>query len=113
MFNYCFLTGEVLTEPELKCLDNEAVVIFELGAMAGRCKVGVIKIVCFKRLAVAAGKHIHQGDYVSVMGYFWYLGESEDRPGKEDPEIIALHMEFVRSDSHLLGPIFPNVEEED
>ncbi len=112
MFNYCFLSGEVLTEPELKCLDNEAAVVFELGAMAGQWKVGGTKIVCFQRLAVAAAKHIHQGDYVSVMGYIWYLGKIEGQPGKEDPEIIALHMEFVRSDSHLLGPIFPNEEEE-
>ena len=113
MFNYCFLSGEVLTEPELKCFDNEAVTILELGAMAGRDKAGVIKIACYKRLAVAAAKHIHQGDYVSVMGYIWNLCETRERQGKEGLEIIALDMEFVRSDSHILGPVFLDREEED
>jgi len=113
VFNYCFLSGEVLTEPELKCYDNEAVTIFRLGMTAGRDKAGVIKITCFKRLAVAAAKLIHQGDHLSVMGYLWYLSETEERQGKEVPELIALDLEFVRSDSHDLDSTFPEEEEED
>jgi hypothetical protein len=113
MFNYCFLSGEVLTEPELKCYDDEAVTIFKLEMMAGRHKAGVIKITCFKRLSVVAAKLIHQGDYLSVMGYIWYLSETEERQGKEIPELIALDLEFVRSDSHLLRSTFPEEENED
>ncbi len=113
MLNYCFLSGEVVTEPETKRYGEHAVTIFELAVMMGHMKAGVIKITCYWRLAVAAAKHIHKGDYVAVMGYLiWYLSESKERQGKEDPEIIALDLEFVRGDSHVLGLIFKDAEEE-
>ncbi len=111
MFNYNFVSGEVLTEPEAKRYGKEGVVIFDLAVMTGHVRAGKIKITCYFRLAVAAAKHIHQGDYVAVMGHlFWRYNEAE---GKEEIEIVALDMEFVRSDSHVLGLIFLDAEEED
>ncbi|MFZ5448919.1 MAG: single-stranded DNA-binding protein [Thermodesulfobacteriota bacterium] len=111
MFNYCFLSGEVLTEPETKRYGKEGVTIFELAVMTGHVRAGAIRITCYFRLAVAAAKHIHQGDYVAVMGYlFWRFNEVE---GKKGPEIVALDLEFVRSDSHVLGLVFLDAEEDE
>jgi single-strand DNA-binding protein len=110
MFNYNFVSGQVLTEPEAKRYGKEGVTIFELAVMAGHVRVGEIKISCYSRLAVAAAKHIHKGDYVAVMGYlFWRYYEAKE---DEEIEIIALDLEFVRSDSHVLGLIFKDAEEE-
>ncbi len=113
MFNYSFVSGEVVSEPEIKRYGEHAVIIFELAVMMGHMKAGVIKITCYYRLAVAAAKHIHKGDYVAVMGFLiWYLSETKERQEKEAPEIIALDLEFLRPDSHVLGLVFKEAEEE-
>ncbi len=86
MFNYTFVSGEVVTEPEIKRYGDHAVTVFELAMRVWHLKAGVIKITCYYRLAVAAAKHIHKGDYVAVMGYLdWYLSENQERQGKEIP----------------------------
>jgi single-strand DNA-binding protein len=114
MFNCCFVSGEVVTEPEIRRCGAHAATTFELAVRMGQVKAGVIKISCYWRLAVAAAKHLHQGDYVAVMGYLvWYHSEHPERPGKEDPEIMALDLEFVKSDSHVLGLMFKDAGEKD
>jgi single-strand DNA-binding protein len=114
MFNYCFFSGEVLTEPEIKRYDNISVTEFELGIAVGRTPAGKVNVTCFRRLALVTAKHLHQGDRVSLMGHlFWFPSKKGERHEREAPELLAMDMEFVKSDSHVLGLVFPDDDEEE
>ena len=114
MFNYCFFSGEVLTEPEIKRYGNISVTEFELGIAVGRTPAGKVNVTCFRRLALVTAKHLHQGDRVSLMGHlFCFPSKKEEGQEREAPELYAMSLEFIRSDSHALGLVFPDSYKEE
>jgi hypothetical protein len=62
MFNFCVLTGPVLTEPKLTFFEGHPDTIFYLGISSGPYKAGVIKVCCGHHLAPVAEDCIHRGD---------------------------------------------------
>jgi len=104
MFNFCVFSGTVCTEPEIEFFGHDATTTFELAIWIGPFEAGKIRVACYKGLAVAAAKSIHQGDRVAVIGCVSkYLGEDEKATGPHKPELLALDLELVSSDSHFQG----------
>jgi len=113
LLNYCFVSGEVVSEPEIKRYDDQGATTFEMAVAVGHLRAGVVRVTCYLRLAVVAAKHIHKGDRVAVMGHLvWYLNETQERQILERPEIMALDLEFLKDDSPVLGLVFKDTEEE-
>jgi hypothetical protein len=114
LFNYCFFSGEVLTEPEIKRYGYLLVSEFELGIAVGRTPAGRINVTCIRRLALVTAKHLHQGDRVSLMGHlFCFPGNKGEGQERETPELFAMSLEFIRADSPVLGLVFPESYEEE
>jgi single-stranded DNA-binding protein len=114
MLNYCLISGEVLTEPEIKRYGTTWVTEFELGMTLWSSEAGVINVTCVRRLALATAKHLHQGDRVAIMGHlFCFPNKHRERQERNEAELLAIDMEFVRRDSHVKGLIFPGAKEEE
>ncbi len=48
------------------------------------------------------------------MGHlFWFPSKKGEGQEREAPELLAMDMEFVKSDSHVLGLVFPDDDEEE
>ena len=104
MFNYCFVSGLVLTEPEYQLIDKNPQTIFELGIWLGPFRAGIIKVGCFEKLAAIAANAIHRKDRLAVVGaigqYDYVRGEKK---GPHELVLIATDFELVRRNSPAAG----------
>ena len=73
MFNHCVLSGRVCSEPELECSKwDDAYCTFQFLFQAWGRPGGTIEVSCLKDVALFAGKYLHQGDRVAVVGILYY-----------------------------------------
>jgi hypothetical protein len=70
MFNYCVLSGRVITDPTLRFFGKDSPVTeFTLQILMENQRWGTIKVKTFSRVAMAAVKHLDMGDRVVVAGF--------------------------------------------
>jgi hypothetical protein len=96
MFNYCVLSGRVMSIPTMRYFGKDSPVTeFTLQILEENRRWGTIKVHTFSRLAMAAAKHLGMGDMVVVGGFISggvlrqdiCLVASDLAPLREDPDI--------------------------
>jgi hypothetical protein len=105
LFNFCVLSGLVLTEPMISFFEGHEDAMFFLGIVSGRLKVGSIRVYCPGNLGAITMDSIHLGDRVAIVGI---IGQHEyDEKIKWPPELVlvAQGFELVKRDSPGLGPV--------
>ena len=110
MFNFCFLTGQVLNEPERLFFDvGYPVLIFNMGIRAHPYSAGWVAVVCVERLAEEAAKHLHKGSRVVVVGF---LSRDLHSPSQgewvREVHVTALHIGFTGPDRDLETLFYAN-----
>jgi hypothetical protein len=69
MFNYCVLSGRVITDPTLRFYGKDSPVTeFTLNILMGNRRWGTIKVSTFSSLAMGAAKHLRHGRQGSSWG---------------------------------------------
>jgi single-stranded DNA-binding protein len=103
MFNHCFISGRVCSEPELEySKSHDAYCTFQFLFQAWGCPTGKIEVSCLKDVALFAGRYLHQGDRVAVAGilYISKVG-GDDGETREEAAMLATALELVKDDDHI------------
>jgi hypothetical protein len=96
MFNYCVLSGRLITDPTLRFQGKDSPVTeFNLDILKENRRWGTIKVSTFSSLAMGAAKHLRMGDMVVAGGFISggvlrqeiCLAASALAPLREDPDI--------------------------
>ena len=100
MINQTTLTGNLGADPEVfYSSEGNPVSSFSLAFRCGKDKTGWIKVVCFKRLAEIAERHLHKGARIAVIGSLdqdkW---ETQDGQPRTTYKLIANTVEFIKTD---------------
>lgn len=108
MFNFCFLSGQVLNEPERLYFEvGYPVLIFNMGIRAHPYSAGRVAVVCVERLAEEAAKHLHKGSRVVVVGF---LSRDLHLPSQgeqvREVHVTALHIGYTGPDRDLETPFY-------
>ena len=70
MFNYCFLSGRVITIPTLRYFGKDnPVTEFTLEILVENKRYGTIKVECYSKLAMEAAKLLRSWERVAVAGF--------------------------------------------
>jgi single-stranded DNA-binding protein len=104
MFNFAFLSGNVLDEPELSFTEEEGpTTTFNLAIWVLQHPAGTIRVTCYSREAVIAAKYLHKGDRVVVVGFLcldgYQAGEGECR---NNARLIAIDLRLIKHDDRGL-----------
>ena len=109
--NQCVLTGNLGADPELFfSSEGKPIASFNLAFRSGKNKTGWIKVVCFNRMADIAGKYLHKGARIAIIGSLdqekW-----EDNSGqtRTSYKLVANSIEFIKTD----GRGFENGQNQD
>jgi len=102
MFNHCFISGRVCSEPEFGDSRDNACCIFQLAFQARGRSAGRIDVYCLHDVALFVGRHLHQGDRVAVLGTL-FASDSRVEKGEcgRTPEMLAMAMELVKDDDRI------------
>jgi single-strand DNA-binding protein len=105
MLNQLILTGNLGKDPDTFFTgDGQPIAKFSLAFKSGKDKTGWINVVCFKRLAEIAGKCLHKGARIAIIGTLqqskW---ESDEGVQKSSFELIANTLEFIKTDGRGFG----------
>jgi single-stranded DNA-binding protein len=103
MFNHCFISGRVCSEPELDCSKwDNAYCTFQFLFQAWGRPAGTIEVFCLKDVALFAGRYLHQGDRVAVAGilYISKVGGDEGEI-REEAAMLAIALELVKDDDNI------------
>ncbi len=122
MVNFCALSGEVLTEPEVYFVgeDNKTpVTSFKMELWVDGTRFGWIDVVCSEGVAAVAAKYVHLGKKLLVMGFLTraYEKTAEGYRGY-NLRLHGVDFEFVESGTHPIWgprqkfPYLPGSEEE-
>ncbi len=100
MLNQVVVTGNLGADPEVfYSSEGNPVSSFSLAFRSGKNKTGWIKVVCFKRLAEIAERHLHKGARVAILGTLdqekW---ETDDGQSRSSFKLIANTLEFIKTD---------------
>jgi single-stranded DNA-binding protein len=103
MFNHCFISGRVASEPEIDCSKwKDAYCSFQFAFQAWNRPTGTIHVICLKEVALFAGKYLHKGDRVAVAGIL-FISEflSDDGGSWKEAEMLAIALELVKDDDRI------------
>jgi single-stranded DNA-binding protein len=103
MFNHCFISGRVCSEPEINCSKwEDAYCSFQFAIQAWNRPGGKIEVACLKDVALFAGKYLHLGDRVAVAGIL-YMSEfrSDDGQCRSEAGMLAIALELVKDDDRI------------
>jgi single-stranded DNA-binding protein len=103
MFNQCFISGRVFSEPELDWFQSgTACCTFRLAFQAKRSSGGKIDVTCLEDVALFAGRYLHRGDRVALAGTL-YVSEfrGNDQETWEKADILATALELVKDDDNI------------
>jgi hypothetical protein len=103
MFNHCFISGRVCSEPELECASwHDPCCTFQLVIQAWGRPGGKIEVTCLKDVALFAGKYLHHGDRVAMAGIL-YIPEfrGDDGEFRKEPGMLAIALELVKDDDRI------------
>jgi single-strand DNA-binding protein len=100
MLNQVVLTGNLGKDPDTFFTgEGNAIAKFSMAFKSSKDKTGWINIVCFNRLAEVAGKCLHKGARIAIIGTLqqsrW---ETEEGVQKTSFELIANSLEFIKTD---------------
>ena len=103
MFNHCVISGRVCSEPELDCSKwHDPYCTFQFLFQAWGRPGGTMEVSCLKDVALFAGKYLHQGDRVAVVGIL-YISKVGGDDGKirEEAAMLATALELVKDDDNI------------
>jgi single-stranded DNA-binding protein len=103
MFNHCFISGRVCSEPELDCSQRDfAYCTFRLAFQAKGRSAGRIDVYCLRDVALFAGRYLHQGDRVALLGSL-FVSDVRGEQGEwgRKAEMLAMAMELVKDDDRI------------
>ena len=100
MLNNCILIGNLGADPEIfYSQEGEPIASFNLAFNSSKKKTNWIKVTCFKKLAEIVEKYLHKGARIAIVGTLdqqrW---ETEDGESKNNFQIIANTIEFIKTD---------------
>jgi hypothetical protein len=103
MFNYCLLSGRVITVPTLRFYaKDKPATEFTLEILMGDYRWGTIRVDCLGRLAVGAAKHLSIGDRIAVAGLISRTAHrQDDGTYKDELRLVASDLELLRRDSDI------------
>jgi single-stranded DNA-binding protein len=103
MFNQCVISGRVCGEPEIDCSKWEnAFCSFQFAFQAWNRPAGTMEVICFKDVALFAGKYLHNGDRVAVAGILFIAKlEGDEGETREEASIFATALELVKDDDRI------------
>jgi single-stranded DNA-binding protein len=103
MFNYCFISGRVMTIPTLQYFGKDKAVTeftLEISRASDRC--GKIKVKCYSSLALEVAKHLRLRDRVVVAGFI--SGDVHRQANGEyqyELLLVASDVELLREDPDI------------
>ena len=98
--NQTIVTGNLGADPEVfYSSEGNPIVSFSLAFRSGKDKTNWIKVVCFKKQAEVAERHLHKGAKVLISATLdqrkW---EGDDGQQKSNFQLIANQIEFLKTD---------------
>jgi single-strand DNA-binding protein len=99
MLNQTILTGNLGADPEVFfSSEGNPIANFTIAFRISKEKTGWIKVVCFKRLAELAEKHLHKGARIGLIATLdqqkW---ETDEGVMRSSFQLIANSLEFIKT----------------
>ena len=98
MFNFCLLSGIVVSVPTLTCYGKgNPVTEFTLEIRMRNHRGGIIQVKCHSSLAVRVAKHIDTGDRIAVAGFLTRdINRADNETYMNDLRLVAEELEVLR-----------------
>ena len=101
MLNQSVLTGNLGADPEMlySPSSGDPVARFNIAFNSGKDKTSWVKVVCFKKIAEIAEKHLHKGARIAVSGTLdENVWTNDDNQTRRTMQAICHNLEFIKTD---------------
>ena len=98
MFNFCLLSGIVITEPTLRCnRKGDPLTEFTIEIWMRNYRGGIIQVNCLGRLAVGVVKHLAIGDRIAAAGFLTRdINREDNETYMNELRLAATELEVLR-----------------